>query len=239
MRLPEPIRLLIRLAAGVATLAAAWFVFEMLARELKTGRIIYVDHFSHEWIVYREQDPGEFWFRIVLGYGVVVFLAVLGMAGIFFVFKRVGGRVQRPEEVAARLARRHRVEREEASRLGMTVSNVERGLPEFSRGNRSCELIRGLCARYSLPRSGESTRAGWSLLQRTKREGAQLPNYYLLQGEVSDSLRQALTKVAEEFSEDYFEFEGTLTEVAVYWEEWGGASRVQDIHRILQSLAGL
>ena len=127
--------------------------------------------------------------------------------------------------------------REEAARLGITVGDVERDLPYFSRGTGSCQLVRGSCVRYSLPRHGGH--AAWSLLQRTERDGAQLPNDYLLQGEAPDALRQALTKLATEFSEEYFEFEGTTTDVAVYWEEWGGASRVQQIQQVLQSLAGL
>ena len=130
-------------------------------------------------------------------------------------------------------------ERKEAVRLGITVSDIERDLPHFTRGSQSCELIRGSCVRYSLPRSGARTRSIWSLLQRTQRDGAQLPNGYLLQGEISDALRQVLTKLATEFSEDYFEFEGTVSDAAVYWEERGGASRVQQIHQVLQSLAGL
>ncbi len=133
---------------------------------------------------------------------------------------------------------RHKSEREEAVRLGIGVSDVERGLPEFSRGNQSCKLVRGSCARYSFPRYGEGTRATWSLLQRTERDGAQLPNGYLLQGDVSDRLRQALTALATEFSEEYYEFEGTTTEVSVYWEEYGGAAQVRRIHKILQRLAG-
>ena len=128
-------------------------------------------------------------------------------------------------------------ERREAIRLGIFVSDVERDLPQFSRGNQSCELIRGSCARYTLPRRGEGTRSPWSLLQRTEKEGAQLSNGYLLRGEVSDSLRGVLTKLATEFSEEYFEFEGTTTDVSVYWEEYGGAAGVRRVYEVLQSLA--
>ena len=133
---------------------------------------------------------------------------------------------------------RHKAERDEAARLGITVSNVERDLPEFTRGNLSCKLVRGLCVKYSLPRYGEGKRSIWSLLQRTERDGAQLPNGYLLQGEVSENLRRALQNVAAEFSEEYYEFEGTATEVSVYWEEYGGAAQVRNIHKVLRRLAG-
>jgi len=130
-------------------------------------------------------------------------------------------------------------EREKAVRLGIAVSDVERDLPQFTRNNRSCKLVRGSCVKYSLPRHGGGVRSAWSLLQRTKRDGAQLQNGYLLQGDVSDGLRQVLTKLATEFSEEYYEFEGTTTDVAVFWEEYGGADQVQRIHQVLQSLAGL
>jgi hypothetical protein len=45
--------------------------------------------------------------------------------------------------------------------------------------------------------------------------------------------------VATDFPEEYFEFEGTLSEVAVFWEEWGGAARVQQLNQVLRSLAEL
>jgi len=130
-------------------------------------------------------------------------------------------------------------EREEAIRLGIAVSDVERDLPQFTRGNLSCQLVRGSCVRYSLPRHGEGERTAWSLLQRTEQDGAQLPNGYLVQGNASDDLREVLTKLATEFSEEYYEFEGTPTEVSVYWEEYGGNAGVQRVHEVLQSLARL
>lgn len=230
-RSSELLRILATLIAGVVLMTFAWLGFEKVTREFNAGRISYGR--LHTWTVYRDTAPGDFWFHVIYYYCAVAMMAALAMAAFIYVFKRVGGRA---EKVTA--GRKHRVEREEANRLGITVKDVERDLPEFSRRNRSCELIRGTCARYSLPRHG-GARNSWSLLQRTKNEGAQLPNYYLLQGEVSDALRQTLTKLATEFSEEYFEFEGTPTEVAVYWEEWGGAEQVKEIHRILGNLAGL
>jgi hypothetical protein len=164
-----------------------------------------------------------------LGFRVLAVVAICSaIAFVYYLGKRLLGR-----------GSGHPEERGEAVRLGISVSDVERDLPEFGRGNQSCKLVRGPCVRYSLPRYGEGNRSHWLLLQRTKREGAQLPNDYLLQGDVSQKLRQALTKLAEECSEEYFEFEGTPTEVSVFWEEWGGADRVQRVHQVLQTLAGL
>lgn len=158
-------------------------------------------------------------------------LYVVAVLGAIALVVRLANRLQRGNSNGS--------ERKEALRLGIAVSDVERDMPQFTQGNQSCELVRGSCARYSLPRQGGGTRSIWSLLQRTRRDGAQLANGYLLQGEVSDALRQDLTKLATEFSEDYFEFEGTTTDVGVYWEERGGASQVQQLHEILQRLAGL
>lgn len=228
---PESLRILASLIAGVFLMTFAWLGFQKVTRALNAGRISYGR--IHTWTVYRDTAPGDFWFHVIYYYCAVAMMVAVAIAAFIYVFKRVGGR---PEKVTA--GQRHRAEREEANRLGITVSDVERDLPEFSHGNRSCELVRGTCARYSLPRHG-GARNSWSLLQRTKNEGAQLPDDYLLQGEVSDALRQALTKLATEFSEEYFEFEGTPTEVAVYWEEWGRAEQVKEIHRVLESLAGL
>jgi hypothetical protein len=43
--------------------------------------------------------------------------------------------------------------------------------------------------------------------------------------------------VAEEYSDELFEFEGTASEVAVYWSEWGGAEKVRRLHYHLERLA--
>jgi hypothetical protein len=46
-----------------------------------------------------------------------------------------------------------------------------------------------------------------------------------------------LHEIAEEYDEEYFEFEGTAGEVAVYWLEWGGADKVRALHACLERLA--
>lgn len=213
----EPARRVFLLAFGLALIAYA-------VHGIHCGHITYGRASAYAPTHYADTEPGKFWF------GVCIYF-FLGGVFVYLGAARPGARKSS--------GNKHKAARKEALRLGMTVSDVERNLPEFSRGNRSCRLVPGSSARYALPRHGEGARAVWSLLQRTQHEGAQLPNGYLLEGNVSDPLREALTKLAAEFSEDYFEFEGTTTDVAVYWEEWGGASQVRHMHQVLQGLAGL
>ncbi|HEY8358707.1 MAG TPA: hypothetical protein VIL30_14710 [Ramlibacter sp.] len=103
------------------------------------------------------------------------------------------------------------------------------------------KLSNGSCVRYALPRTGGLPRFTWSLLQRTKEQGATLPNNYLLASAqaLSDELTRRLNLIASEFDEELFEFEGTQNEVAVFWEEWGGEGQVAKLHTRLSELAGL
>jgi hypothetical protein len=71
-------------------------------------------------------------------------------------------------------------ERQQAQTLGITVADVERELPYFSRHNDLEEISRDTCVRYAVPRRGLEPRTTWTFLQRTKAEGAQFPNGYLL-----------------------------------------------------------
>jgi hypothetical protein len=48
---------------------------------------------------------------------------------------------------------------------------------------------------------------------------------------------QELKQLAENFSEEYFEFEGTSSEVAIYWEEWGGPEKARSLYQVLSRLA--
>lgn len=129
--------------------------------------------------------------------------------------------------------------REEATRLGILIKEVERDCPVFSRDMESLRLERGTAVRYSVPRTNADRSTTWELLQRTKALGAALPNNYLLKssGPLSEPLTRELTTVAQDFDEEYFEFEGTSSEVAVYWEEWGGPDKVQSLHQVLKRLA--
>ena len=129
--------------------------------------------------------------------------------------------------------------REEAQRLGISVADTQRDLPQFSHDMKSVELYTGNCVSYSIPRRGGQT--SWQLLQRTKALGATMPNDYLLQssGALPDALTSALRSIAEQYSEEYFEFEGNPTTVSVFWEEWGGPKQAQDLHARLVKLASL
>jgi hypothetical protein len=131
--------------------------------------------------------------------------------------------------------------REEAARLGILIKEVERDCPIFSRDMESVRLERATAVRYSVPRTGVDRSTTWELLQRTKALGAALPNNYLLKssGQLSDPLTRELTTIAQDFDEEYFEFEGSSSEVAVYWEEWGGPDKVQSLHQVLKRLAAL
>jgi hypothetical protein len=140
--------------------------------------------------------------------------------------------------LSALFGSRSRKEREEAARLGITVLEVTRDIPLFSQDGTKVIFQPYRCARYSLPRRERKGRT-WTLVQRTKPLGATLPNDYLLttSGTLPAGLEEQLRKVAEECSEELFEFEGNATDVAVYWTEWGGAQKVRTLHWHLERLA--
>jgi hypothetical protein len=127
--------------------------------------------------------------------------------------------------------------RDEALRLGLAVSEVDRELPIFERGG-GFELLSGSCVRYALPRI--SSGSTWELLQRDEGHGANLPNGYLLNSEdITSEFLDRFRPTAEEFSEEYFEFEGSASEVAVFWQEYGGAAQAARLHRALSLLRGI
>ena len=129
-------------------------------------------------------------------------------------------------------------ERREAARLGLTVADVTRDIPLFSQDGGEMIFRPHRCVRYSLPRRKKNGRT-WALLQRTKPLGGTLPNDYLLtaSGKLPAGLEEQLRKVAEDYSDELFEFEGTPAEVAVYWSEWGGPDKVRRLHYHLERLA--
>ena len=130
--------------------------------------------------------------------------------------------------------------REAALVRGFAVTEITgRDLPIITGNDQLDSLTPGNCIRYALPRTNRGGPC-WSMLQRDKKRGAQLANGYLVTGDdTSGRILDALRPVAEEYAEEYFEFEGTSSEVAVYWEESGGAADVERIYRTLSELQGL
>lgn len=123
---------------------------------------------------------------------------------------------------------------------GLSVTEVERDIPIFGRGNRTVRLERGRCARYAMDRSSSRSSLNWQFLQRTEHEGAQFPNGFLLvknEEDVPPDLQRELGNIAREFDEEYFEFEGAPKQVCVYWEEWGGSKQVRRLYDHLQAIA--
>jgi hypothetical protein len=127
-------------------------------------------------------------------------------------------------------------ERNAAERLGISIEEVVRDAPIFDRRYQLSEIVPTECARYAVPRLSGASGPIWSLLQR---EGTDLPNGYLLEtdGPISTALLDALRKTADEFPEEFFEFEGTREEVAVFWAEFGGAKSVEQLNTVLRRLA--
>jgi hypothetical protein len=129
-------------------------------------------------------------------------------------------------------------ERREAGRLGLHALELDREIPLFSRDGARMIFAPYRCVRYSLPRRDRSGPT-WTLVQRTRLLGANLPNDFLLtaSGPLRAGLEEQLRKVASECSEELFEFEGQSSEVAVYWTEWGGVEKVRRLHYHLERLA--
>jgi hypothetical protein len=129
-------------------------------------------------------------------------------------------------------------ERREAARLGITAVELTRDIPLFSRDGERMIFSPYACVRYSLARRGKKD-LKWTLVQRTKPLGANLPNDYLLEasGPLPAGLEEQLRKVAADYADELFEFEATPSEVVVYWSEWGGAEKVRRLHYHLERLA--
>jgi len=118
------------------------------------------------------------------------------------------------------------------------VSEVTRNLPEFSRNGELVSVTLHQCIRYAMARRAHGGPV-WSLVQRSPKAGANYPNGYLLTTStpLPGALEEQVRKIAEAFSEELFEFEGTPEDVAVYWEEWGGPEKVLELHGYLDRLA--
>jgi len=124
-----------------------------------------------------------------------------------------------------------------AQEKGFIVTDVERLLPTITGGTPQVDsLEKDTCARYAIQR-GQSAGTEWSLLMRDASYGAQLPNGFLAEGNVTPKLLEKLKPLTEEFCEGYFEFEGVKGQVAVFWDEGGGKDDVDRLYDVLQSLA--
>src|SRR5215469_18957188 len=102
-------------------------------------------------------------------------------------------------------------EREEAARLGLTVDDVIRDLPEFEMYSGELVSVRPHdCVRYSIKRRAKGGPT-WSLVQRTLKTGANYPNQYLLTSSapLPGALEEQIRKVAQAFPDELFEFEAT------------------------------
>lgn len=131
--------------------------------------------------------------------------------------------------------------REAALLRGIRVDDAERDLPIFAGRNQNKFLRTEIwpCVKYSLRRRAGAEPTNWQFLQRTTKEGAQYPNGWLFQAphQPSDTLHDVLQRIATEWEGELLELEGNKSEVAAYWEEWGGQELVEIIHKYLSSLA--
>jgi hypothetical protein len=130
--------------------------------------------------------------------------------------------------------------RAEAIRLGIAVSEVQRDLPFFSRGNHSVKVELDSCVRYAMKRRPGRQPAEWAFLQRTPKEGAQYPNNWLFvsrYGDPPDTLGRVLQKIAHEWDGELLEFEASLAEISAFWSEWGGREKAATIAQYLRELA--
>jgi hypothetical protein len=129
---------------------------------------------------------------------------------------------------------RQKATRESAVSLNIIVEEVEQGAPTFSSSHEAMTFDFDddmLPVRYSLKRP-EQTGTHWSFLQRVDAGNTSYPptwhlingvrepeDWYLVieTGEVSNALKEALSKIAKQWTEEYLEFEGCPAEVRAYW----------------------
>ena len=132
--------------------------------------------------------------------------------------------------------------RTEALRRGVLVEAVEREIPIFHRHSiRFSHLERAECIRYSMPRQDPGRPNRWSFLQRDTASGAQYENGWRFEspeGPPGAFLEGVLIRIANEWSEEYLEFEADSTSVHAYWNEFGGSETAGLIVDWLEALAG-
>ena len=138
-----------------------------------------------------------------------------------------------------RLAKGAKEARDHAIKTGLIVEKVQREVPFFTSNFRKPELKRELATTYCL-RHAVTKAARWSFLQRETRDGAKFPHGWELvieHGKISQELEKALMDIAEEWDEEYLEFEFYPDRVCACWEEWGGAKQAKRVRGYLERIA--
>ena len=90
-----------------------------------------------------------------------------------------------------------------------------------------------------LGRSKSGTPRRWSFLQRDEATGAQYPNgwmYASADGPPPPQLHAVLTNIANDWTEEYLEFEADAGSIRAYWDEWGGADLAAQVDTWLRAL---
>ena len=54
--------------------------------------------------------------------------------------------------------------------------------------------------------------------------------------DLSETLRKVISRISDDWREEYLEVESTPAEIAAYWEEWGGATQARRIKTYLTEL---
>jgi hypothetical protein len=123
----------------------------------------------------------------------------------------------------------------ECRRIGINTSRVRREL--LTGRDQRIKLVYCLRSEVRLPREGQYT---WKLLQRPGTYHSELPDGWHLEGlptPLPSGIANALQAVAQEWNEGLIELEGTPTRLVAFWDELGGASEAQRVHRHLRLVA--
>jgi len=117
----------------------------------------------------------------------------------------------------------------------MDVREVSREIPLYYRDGTFHKVKSSTCIKYALPRVGTVT---WKMLQRDAPLNSEYYGYTLIANPpIDEELSPVLRSIAKQYSEEYFEFEAIKNEVSVYWEEWGGDQKVNEVFQTLKEMA--
>lgn len=117
---------------------------------------------------------------------------------------------------------------------GFTAEQVERETPVLNNDMTFDSFIKETVMKYSLQRPG-GPYGDWQLLQKFPKEGG-LPNgFVLVAKDPPPQLTRALAPLAEEYGDDYYEFERSGDTVSVYcWK--AGKSKLKKLSETLTAL---